>query len=206
APLQYASDEIYAPYLPLFAATFLHVTPEQFGLIEGLAESCNRALRLVTGAIADWIGRKPPVILGYVLIASSRLGLPFVTGWAGLIPFRAIRQVGRSFRDPAREASIAESVEPAQRGKAFGFMNTLDTFGAVVGPIVGFTLLSLLSFGTARFGWEQLAALFAKHPGSAGAIPEFALRAYHGLFLLASIPTFLSALVILLLLEETGRA
>ena len=206
AGLNDAGEEMYAPYLPLFAATFLHATPEQYGLIEGLAESLNRALRLVTGAISDRIGRKPPVIIGYILIAASRLGLPLATGWAGLIPFRALRQVGRSMRDPAREASIAESVPPEQRGKAFGLLNSLDTVGAVLGPVLGFLLLSLLSFGTARMGLDTLSALFSKSPGTATAIPQFTSWAYHRLFLFAAIPTFLSAIAILFLLKETRAA
>lgn len=186
AALNDTGEEMYAPYLPLFATIFLKVTPEQYGLIEGITDAINRSLRLFTGVIADRWGRKPPVILGYLLISLSRLGLPLVKTWGWLIPFRALRQVGRSFRDPAREASIAESVPENQRGKAFGLLNSVDTVGAVIGPLIGLLVLSIATYG--EFGISK---------------NTYTLAAFKWLFILAAIPTLISAMVILFFLKET---
>jgi MFS family permease len=178
-------EEMYAPYLPLFAQAFLGMNPEQFGLVESLGEATNRILRFFTGALTDRWGRKPPVVLGYILILLSRLGLSTVHHWPWLIPFRALRQLGRTIRNPAREASITDSVPPALRGKAFGLLEAVDTAGAIIGPLVGIFLLSLFSYQGLRLG------------------VSYSESAYRSLFLWAALPTVASAIIIAVLLQET---
>jgi len=182
-------EEMYAPYLSYFALTFLGVTPLQYGLIEGITEGVNRILRFFTGAFSDQIGRRMPVVLGYILIALSRLGLPMVRNWVGFLPIRGLRQVGRSLRDPAREASIAESVPETLRGRAFGLLETVDTVGAAIGPILGLFILTMVTSGQIRF-------ILTIH-GSR--------TAYLWLFMWASVPTILSAFIIWFFLQETKR-
>ena len=126
AALNDVGEEMYTKFLPYYALIFLGVTPFQYGLIEGLGDGINRILKLFTGYFTDKVGRKVPVILSYILMSLARLGLPLVKGWAGFIPFRGLRQVGRAVRDPATEASIAESFPPAKRGRAFGLLNMWD--------------------------------------------------------------------------------
>jgi MFS family permease len=178
-------EEMYAPYLPLFAQAFLGMNPEQFGLVESLGEATNRILRFFTGALTDRWGRKPPVVLGYILILLSRLGLSTVHHWPWLIPFRALRQLGRTIRNPAREASITDSLPPALRGKAFGLLEAVDTAGAIIGPLVGIFLLSLFSYQGLRLG------------------VTYSESAYRSLFLWAALPTVASAIIIAVLLQET---
>ncbi len=185
AMLNDTGEEMYAPYLPFFARTFLGTGPLQYGLIESSAEAINRILRVVTGAIADRIGRKKPVIIGYILIAISRLFLTFATFWVHLIPIRMLRQIGRSLRDPAREASITDSVEPQMRGKAFGLLEAVDTIGSALGPAVGIVILSLITLGALNFK------------------VNFSEASYRWLFLFAAIPTLISSLIIFKGLEET---
>lgn len=180
-------EEMYAPYLPLFAKVFLGVNPEQYGLIESLAESVNRILRFAAGALTDKIGRKKPVIWGYALIILSRLLLPLVYLWQILIPVRMLRQVGRTLRNPSREASIAESVPPEQRGKAYGLLESVDTMGAVLGPIIGVGLLSLFTFGVFK--------------GSS----NFSENSYRWLFACAAVPTVFSIAAISLFMQETWK-
>lgn len=185
AMLNDTGEEMYAPYLPFFAKSFLGADPLQYGLIESSAEAINRTLRIVTGAIADKVGRKKPIIVGYALIAISRFFLTVATFWVHLIPIRMLRQIGRSLRDPAREASITDSVEPEMRGKAFGLLEAVDTIGSALGPALGIVILSLITFG----------ALNLKG--------EFSLISYRWLFAFAAIPTLISSIVIFKGLEET---
>lgn len=189
AGLNDTGEEMYAPYLPYYAPHFLDVTAEEYGLIEGIAEGVNRILRVFTGALSDRLGRKVPVVLGYILIAISRLGLPLVKGWLGFIPFRGLRQVGRALRDPAREAAIADSVPQPQRGRAFGLLNTVDTVGAIVGPLIGLLVLS----------WASAGYFNLRIKG------DFSQPAYHWLFMLAAVPTILSSWLIWLFLIETRK-
>lgn len=185
AMLNDTGEEMYAPYLPFFAKTFLGAGPLQYGLIESSAEAINRILRVVTGAVADRMGRKKPVILGYILIAISRIFLTLATFWVHLIPIRMLRGIGRSLRDPAREASITDSVEAPMRGKAFGLLEAVDTIGSALGPAVGIIILSLITFGAINFK------------------KEFSESSYRWLFLFAAIPTLISSSIIFKGLEET---
>ncbi|KPK42443.1 MAG: hypothetical protein AMJ78_02565 [Omnitrophica WOR_2 bacterium SM23_29] len=188
AMLNDTGEEMYAPYLPFFAKTFLGAGPLQYGLIESSAEAINRILRAVTGAIADRIGRKKPVILGYILIATSRIFLAMATFWICLIPVRMLRQIGRSLRDPAREASITDSIEPQMRGKAFGLLEAVDTIGSALGPILGLIILSLVTFGALNFK------------------KQFSEVSYRWLFVFAAIPTLISSFIIFKGVEETLTA
>jgi MFS family permease len=199
ATLNDIGEEMYAPFLPYFAATFLGVTPAQYGLIEGVTEAINRILRLVTGYFSDHVGRKIPVVLGYVLIALSRLGLPLVKGWAGFIPFRGLRQVGRSLRDPAREACIAECISHEKRGRAFGLLNMVDTAGAILGPIIGLAILYAITRGFPQsiFSAGLLQKIWA------GFKISFPRESYIWLFVWASVPTIISGWIIYLFLFET---
>ncbi|MCD6310514.1 MAG: MFS transporter [Candidatus Eremiobacteraeota bacterium] len=180
-------EEMFAPYLPLFATVFLHMTPEQYGLMEGIVEALNRALRAFTGTLSDRWSRKLPVALGYILISISRILLAPIHLWYWLVPARGVRQIGRAFRDPAREASIADNVEPDLRGKGFGLLNAVDTMGAIIGPFIGLLILSLISFGYLSFSVEN----------------RFSEHAFRWVFVLAAIPTFCSAMVIWKFLPDT---
>lgn len=193
AALNKTGEEMYAPFLAYYAGNILGVTPEQYGFIEGIAEAINRILRGVTGILSNRWGRKSPIVLGYIFIALSRLGLSVVRGWAGFIPMRGLRQIGRSLCDPGREAAITESVPPQQRNKAFGVLNTVDTIGAVLGPIIGLFILY-----SAAAGHFNINFIFSVQS-------DFPRQIYPWLFMWASIPTILSGWIIWILLKETRQ-
>ena len=197
AALNDTGEEMYAPYLSYYASRLLGVSPAQYGIIEGVTEAINRILRGITGSLADRWGRKAPVVLGYILIAFSRLGLALVTGWLGFIPMRGLRQVGRALRDPAREASIADTIPQNQRGKAFGLLNSVDTMGAIIGPVIGLLILASVVSGYLTFRFAS------PDPVADPAQREALHSAYLWLFMWASIPTIISGWIIWLFLKET---
>jgi MFS family permease len=75
---------------------------------------------------------------------------------------------------------LADSVDPAERGKAFGFHRAGDTLGAVVGPLLGVWLLSR---------WQGNALEDASLP-------------FRNIFLLTLIPGLLSVLAFVVLVKE----
>jgi len=198
AALNDIGARMYDSYLPFFAAIFLGVTPVQYGVIEGIGEAVNRIFRLFTGYFSDLIGRKVPVILGYIIISLSRLGLPLVSGWAGFIPFRALRQVGRSLRDPALEASIAESVPQPEHGRAFGILNAIDTIGSVFGPFIGLLVLYWAAVGVSAS--DSSGVVLTIWTGIKTSFPR---ESYTWLFFCAALPSVISAWIIYLFLYET---
>lgn len=139
-----ASEMIY-PIVPIFLTSILGAPASIVGLIEGIAESTASILKVISGWFSDkFQKRKPFVIAGYSLSAISKAILGFAFSWPQVLIARFIDRFGKGTRTSARDALITESSLPSKRGRSFGFHRTLDTLGAVVGPLLAILLLYLL--------------------------------------------------------------
>jgi len=137
-----ASDMIY-PLVPLYLASVLMAGPKALGLIEGIAESVSSLLKLFAGVLADRSGKvRAWVIAGYGIAGFARPLIGLATSWIGVLACRFADRVGKGLRSAPRDALISLSVEPSQRGLAFGFHRAMDNFGAVVGPLAAAALLA----------------------------------------------------------------
>ena len=115
------------------------------GLIEGLAEGTANILKIFSGWWSDRIGkRKPFVIGGYGLSAFSKPMLALATGWTFVLGLRLADRTGKGLRTSARDALIADSTPPEQRGRAFGLHRAMDSLGAVIGPLIALYFMSRL--------------------------------------------------------------
>ncbi len=56
---------------------------------------------------------------------------------------RTTDRFGKGIRAAPRDAMVADSTDPAARGRAFGYMRAMDHLGAAIGPILAFVFLSL---------------------------------------------------------------
>lgn len=178
------SSEIIYPLLPAFLALALGASPFAIGLIEGFAESVASLLKLFSGYLSDKFGkRKLPVFLGYSLAAIMRPFLAFVTSWPQVLVVRMTDRVGKGIRGAPRDALIADSVPPGERGFAFGFNRAADHLGAVFGPVAAFILLTII-------------AVDAQNP----TLPE-----YQQVFLFASVPVVIGLFVIGIFVTEKAK-
>jgi MFS family permease len=139
-----ASSEMIYPLLPVFLSSVLGASALAIGAIEGAAESTAALLKLASGWWSDRLARrKLLVVIGYGLASLAR---PLV-GLAGsvdqVLALRLIDRVGKGIRTAPRDALIADAVEPAVRGRAYGFHRAADHAGAVVGPLLASGLLYL---------------------------------------------------------------
>ena len=138
-----ASDMIY-PLVPLYVASVLMAGPRALGLIEGIAEAAGSLLKLGAGVLADHMRRiKPFVVAGYGLAGIARPLIGIATSWTGVLAFRFVDRVGKGLRSAPRDAMLAASVAPEQRGLAYGVHRGMDNAGAVVGPLMAAGLLAL---------------------------------------------------------------
>lgn len=138
-----ASDMIY-PLVPLYLTSVLMAGPKALGLIEGIAEGAGSLLKLVAGVFADRTHKiKYWIIGGYGIAGLARPLIAFATSWLGVLACRFADRVGKGLRTAPRDALLTLSVEPNQRGLAFGFHRAMDNFGAVIGPLVAAGLLAL---------------------------------------------------------------
>jgi len=147
------ASEMTYPLLPLFLATVLHASATKVGLIEGAAESTAALLKLVSGWWSDRAARrKPLVVAGYSLASAIRPLIGVVQSAGQVLAVRVVDRIGKGIRTSPRDALIADSVDPAIRGRAFGFHRAADHAGAVVGPLIAFALL--------RWGGLELRTVF----------------------------------------------
>jgi MFS family permease len=137
-----ASSEMVVPLLPLFLTTVLNGGPLALGWIEGAADATSSMLKLFSGRWSDRTGRRRPLVLaGYGLSTVAR-PLVAVAGapWHVLV-VRVTDRVGKGIRSSPRDALIAGSVGPEDRGAAFGFHRAMDHAGAVIGPLLALAAL-----------------------------------------------------------------
>lgn len=137
---QDAASEMLYPVLPLFITGVLHAPPSVVGLIEGMAEGTASILKAVSGWLADRWRRKPLIAAGYSLSSVSKLMIGFATAWPLVLVARVADRTGKGIRGAPRDALIADDTPRVDRGRAFGFHRAADTFGAVVGPLIGLAL------------------------------------------------------------------
>jgi MFS family permease len=137
-----ASDMIY-PLVPLYLASALMAGPKALGIIEGVAEAVSSLIKLAAGVLADRAGKtRAWVIAGYAIAGFARPLIGITTSWPGVLACRFADRVGKGLRTAPRDALISRSIEPGQRGLAFGFHRAMDNLGAVVGPLTAAALLA----------------------------------------------------------------
>src|SRR3954463_10226007 len=138
-----ASSEMIYPLLPVFLTTVLGASAGSRGIIEGAAETTSALLKLASGWWSDRVKRRKPLIaFGYGLASAVRPLIAIAQNATQVLAIRVTDRVGKGIRGAPRDALIADSVHPSIRGKAFGFQRTADHAGAVVGPLVGFAVLT----------------------------------------------------------------
>ncbi len=138
------SSELAHSLLPLFLAGTLGVPVLAIGLIEGVAEATSLICKVFSGTFSDWLGkRKPLLLLGYGLAAFSKPLFPLADSASTVLFARFVDRVGKGVRGAPRDALIADITPPDIRGAAFGLRQSMDTVGAVLGPLLAIGLMLL---------------------------------------------------------------
>ena len=138
------SSEMIHALLPLFMVGTLGISVALVGLLEGLAEATALILKVFSGVISDWFGkRKPLAVLGYGLGAATKPLFALATGPGMIFTARLLDRVGKGIRGAPRDALVADIAPPEQRGAAFGLRQSLDTVGAFLGPLLAVGLMLL---------------------------------------------------------------
>ena len=139
-----AASEMLYPLMPLYLATVLMAGPKALGLIEGIAEATSSIFKLISGVIVDRTKKtKPWIVLGYFLAGIGRPLIAIANSWTWVLCIRFTDRLGKGLRSSPRDALLAESVDPKQRGITFGLHRSMDNAGAVIGPLVAAFLLSI---------------------------------------------------------------
>jgi MFS family permease len=141
------SSEMIMPILPMFLES-LGATGKIVGLVGGIRDGISGLLKVLCGYWSDKTGkRKIFVYAGYGISSVFKLLLGLSKTAGGAVVFSSMERVGKGLRTAARDAIIAESVDPAQRGKSFGIHRGMDSAGAVLGAGVAFLFLQFTGLG-----------------------------------------------------------
>jgi MFS family permease len=136
------ATEMTYPLIPVFLATVLGASATYVGTIEGAAETTAALLKWASGWWSDRVARRKPLVLaGYALASAVRPLIGLAQSAVQVLGIRVADRVGKGIRTSPRDALIADSVDPAIRGRAFGFHNAADNLGAVLGPLIAFAFL-----------------------------------------------------------------
>lgn len=139
-------SEMATSVLPAFLIS-IGASASALGIIEGIANASNAFMSIVAGYASDYTHRRKPfAALGY-LFASLGISLLSLASTVSVVLFgRIITRMGKGMRDPARDALLVSSAQPNTYGKVFGFHRSMDTLGAIIGPLTALFLIKNVSF------------------------------------------------------------
>jgi MFS family permease len=170
------STEMLYPVLPVFLTDTLGAKPTAIGFIEGVATAAQYVVQGFSGWLSDKFQRRKPIALvGYVLGAMSKPLVGLSMTWTQVLGARSLDRLAAGSRSAPRDALVAASARPEDRGKAFGLEGIGDNLGAFLGPLIAIALIS----------W-------------------FAIE-LRSIFLLAIIPGLIAAAMILLVREGSAE-
>jgi len=178
------SSEMIFTLLPLFLSNVLRAGTPIIGLIGGLSESIDAIFRIFSGWLSDRVGkRKSLAVLGYSISTVAKPFMYLAASWGSVLAIRFGDRIGKGIRTSPRDALVADSVSPAERGKGFGLHRAMDTFGAVLGLAIAAIIVYLVQSGGLGLS----------------------LKTYQWLVLVGVVPAVLAVLVLLIFVRERER-
>ncbi|WP_419662452.1 major facilitator family transporter [Desulfosarcina variabilis str. Montpellier] len=151
------SSEMIHSLLPLFLVGPLGASALMVGLIEGAAESTALIAKVFSGTLSDYLGkRKVLAVFGYALSALTKPLFAIAPTAAIVLMARLLDRVGKGVRGAPRDALVADIAPVEVRGAAFGLRQSLDTLGALLGPLLAVSLMLLWANDFRSVFWMAL--------------------------------------------------
>lgn len=136
-----ASEMLY-PVMPIYLKT-IGFSILLIGVLEGFAEATAGLSKGYFGNLSDNTGKRLPFVqIGYALSAISKpiMAMFIYPMWVFLA--RSMDRLGKGVRTGARDAMLSDEATPETKGRVFGFHRSLDTLGAVLGPLCALIYLA----------------------------------------------------------------
>jgi len=178
------SSEMVFTLVPLFLSNVLGTGTAIIGLIGGASESADSIFRIFSGWFSDRIGkRKRLAVVGYTISTIAKPFMYLASTWGVVLGVKFSDRVGKGIRTSPRDALIADSSPPDERGKSFGLHRTMDTTGAVVGLAIAALVVYLVQGGGL----------------------SLSLKTYQWLVIIGIIPAVLAVVVLTRFVKEKKR-
>ncbi|MEM0519461.1 MULTISPECIES: MFS transporter [Aequorivita] len=135
-----ASEMLY-PIMPIYLKS-IGFSILLIGILEGLAEAVAGLSKGYFGQMSDSKARRAPFVqLGYALSAISKPMMALFVYPLWIFFARTTDRLGKGIRTGARDAMLSAETTKKNKGQIFGFHRSLDTFGAVLGPVLALLYL-----------------------------------------------------------------
>ena len=155
------SSEMIHALLPLYLVTVLGASTLTVGIIEGIAEATASITKIFSGALSDYLGkRKLLAALGYGLAAITKPVFPLAPDILWLTAARFVDRIGKGIRGAPRDALIADLTPAGLRGTAYGLRQSLDTVGAVLGPLLAIVFMAAFADNFRHVFWIAVIPAF----------------------------------------------
>ncbi len=155
------SSEMIHALLPVYLVTVLATPMVTVGVIEGIAEATASIVKIFSGALSDWLGkRKLLAVIGYGLAAITKPIFPLAPSIGWVVAARFIDRIGKGIRGAPRDALVADISPPHLRGASIGLRQSLDTVGAFAGPAAAIGLMWLTANNFKMVFWVAVIPAF----------------------------------------------
>lgn len=152
------SSEMIHSLLPVFIVVHLNASATALGVIEGAAEAVSLFTRAFSGALSDLAGRRKPLaVMGYSLSALTKPLFALAGNIQVVFAARFMDRIGKGIRGAPRDAMVADMTDERVRGAAFGLRQSLDSLGAILGPLCAGGLMIVLSGNIRGVFWAAAA-------------------------------------------------
>lgn len=158
--MDFSSEMIHA-LLPLYLVSALGTSALVVGVIEGIAEATALIVRIFSGALSDWLGRRKLLAaFGYGLAAFTKPVFPLASTVGWLFAARFIDRIGKGVRGAPRDALVADLSPAELRGASFGLRQSLDTVGAFAGPLLAIAIMWMTANSFTTVFWVAVIPAF----------------------------------------------
>jgi MFS family permease len=156
------SSEMIHSLLPVFLVVVLGASASAVGAIEGIAEATASLTKVFSGALSDRLGRRKGLALaGYGMAALTKPLFALAATPLWVLGARFVDRLGKGIRGAPRDALVADLTPAEMRGAAFGLRQSLDTIGAVVGPLIAAALMAVTESDYRLVFWIAVLPAFA---------------------------------------------
>ena len=155
------SSELIHSLLPVFMSTVLGASMTTIGLVEGVAEATAAITKIFSGAISDYLGKRKLLAgIGYGLAAVTKPIFPLANTMGWVFAARFLDRIGKGIRGAPRDALVADITPLELRGAAYGLRQSLDTVGALVGPLVAVAFMIWFANNIRAVLWVAIVPAF----------------------------------------------
>ncbi|HET6837444.1 MAG TPA: MFS transporter [Gemmatimonadales bacterium] len=126
---------IVLPLLPFYALK-LNATPETVGQLIAAFSIAQLVAAPLWGRMSDRYGRRPALLIGLSASAMAYVVFGFASSVWLLFLSRLVQGAGGGTTGVA-QAYVADTIEPADRARALGWLSAATSAGVMVGPAIG---------------------------------------------------------------------